>query len=187
MSHEDSQHTHLDTASDSASPAPACEHSRAMAADPDEQHAQLLRTAAELDNLRKRTRRDIAEADRQGREAVINDLVPVLDDLDRALRHAESGPLATGVRLVEREMLGALQKHSVTRFSVERGAPFDPSRHHALDRRETPDLAPGVVAEEFAAGYMHGNRLLRPALVAVAAAPAAAASPDVDGSGSEKP
>jgi molecular chaperone GrpE len=137
-----------------------------------ELHDQLLRTAAELDNQRKRAKREVEEAERRGREQVIENLVPVLDDLDRALHHAPPGPLTTGVRLVGRQLLGRLEKFNVTRFSAQ-GAPFNPELHHALEQRETVEFPPGSVAEEFAAGYLHGGRLLRPALVAVAKAPPA--------------
>jgi molecular chaperone GrpE len=134
---------------------------------------RLLRTAAELENTRKRSKRDVAEAERRGREAVFQDFVPVLDSLELALRTADPGPLTTGVRLVEKQLLGALEKFGVFRFSA-RGLKFDPSVHEAIEQRPTGALEPGMVAEEFTSGYVHQGRLLRPARVAVAAAPAAA-------------
>ena len=75
------------------------------------------------------------------------------------------------MRLVEKQLLGALEKFSVSRFSAV-GKAFDPSLHDAIQQVETTEHPPGVVAQEFASGYMHGARLLRAAMVAVAKAPA---------------
>jgi molecular chaperone GrpE len=148
------------------------------------QQEQLLRTAAELENLRKRSTRELADAQRQGQAAVIRELVPVLDNIERAIRHADDGPLTAGVRMVEKQFLGALERFTVTRFKVEPGSAFDPSLHHAVDQVETTELEPGSIAQEFAAGYMQGNRLLRPAMVSVAKKPA---GPAGEGTNDEEP
>jgi molecular chaperone GrpE len=95
----------------------------------------------------------------------------MLDNFERAIRHLPPGPMTTGVRLVEKDLLAALEKHTLSRFSAPKGTRFDPSIHDAVDQVETAEIEPGAVAEEFASGYMHGSRLLRAALVAVATAP----------------
>src|SRR3954464_1313594 len=85
---------------------------------------RLLRTAAEFENYKKRARKEVDEAQARGREGVLKDIFPVLDNLERALQHApEKDPLTVGVRLVEKELLKALEKFGVSRFSAV-GQPF---------------------------------------------------------------
>lgn len=144
-----------------------------------ELHDRLLRTAAEFENFKKRTKKEMDEASTRGREQLLKELLPALDNLDRALKHAPAGdPLAVGVQQTEKQLLQALEKFGVVRFSSV-GKPFDPSQHDAIQQVETTEHAPGVVAQEFASGYMIGPRLLRPAMVGVAKAP----EPKADGSG----
>jgi molecular chaperone GrpE len=139
----------------------------------DELKDRLLRTAAEFENYKKRARKEVDEAQARGREGVLKDIFPVLDNLERALQHApEKDPLTVGVRLVEKELLKALEKFGVSRFSAV-GQPFDPTVHDAIQQVETAEVPPGTVAQEFAKGYKSGDRLLRPAMVAVAKAPSA--------------
>jgi molecular chaperone GrpE len=132
---------------------------------------RLLRNAAEFENFKKRTKKEVDEAATRGREQLLKELLPALDNLERALKHAPEGdPLAVGVKQTEKQLLQALEKFGVTRFS-SLGKPFDPSMHDAIQQIETGDHAPGSVALEFASGYSLGTRLLRPAMVAVAKAP----------------
>jgi molecular chaperone GrpE len=132
---------------------------------------RLLRTAAEFENFKKRTKKEIDDAATRGREQLLKELLPALDNLERALKHAPDGdPLAIGVKQTEKQLLQALEKFGVTRFS-SLGKPFDPSLHDAIQQLETSDHPPGSVAQEFASGYTLGTRLLRPAMVAVAKAP----------------
>jgi molecular chaperone GrpE len=139
-----------------------------------ELHDRLLRTAAEFENWKKRAKREAEEAQARGREGLLKELLPALDNLERALKHApENDAVAAGVRLVEKQLLSSLEKFSVVRFSSV-GKPFDPSVHEAIQQVETSEHAPGVVAQEFASGYMQGTRLLRAAMVGVAKAPAPA-------------
>jgi molecular chaperone GrpE len=146
-----------------------------------ELHDRLLRMAAEFENWKKRAKREQDEAQNRGREALLKELLPSLDNLERALKHAaENDPLAVGVRLVEKQLLGALEKFQVTRFSSV-GKPFDPSLHEAIQQVETAEHPSGTVAQEFASGYMQGQRLLRPAMVGVAKAPAGDAKMSDDG------
>jgi molecular chaperone GrpE len=142
-------------------------------------HDRLLRTAAEFENFKKRTKKEAEEASTRGREQLLKELLPAIDNLERALKHAPAGdPLAVGVQQTEKILLQALEKFGVVRFSSV-GKPFDPSIHDAIQQVETSEHPPGSVAQEFASGYMIGPRLLRPAMVAVAKAPAGDTPPTV--------
>ncbi|HEX8953304.1 MAG TPA: nucleotide exchange factor GrpE [Polyangia bacterium] len=144
-----------------------------------ELHDRLLRTAADFENFKKRTKKEADEASIRGREQLLKELLPALDNLERALKHAPAGdPLAVGVQQTEKQLLQALEKFGVVRFAAV-GKPFDPSLHDAIQQVETNEYPPGTVAQEFASGYMLGPRLLRAALVAVAKAPAGDAPPTV--------
>jgi molecular chaperone GrpE len=137
-----------------------------------ELHDRLLRTAAEFENFKKRTKKEAEEASTRGREQLLKELLPALDNLARALQHAPAGdPLAVGVMQTEKQLLQALEKFGVVRFTSV-GKPFDPSLHDAIQQAETTEYPPGTVAQEFAPGYMLGQRLLRAAMVAVVKAPA---------------
>jgi molecular chaperone GrpE len=142
-----------------------------LEADNRELKDRLLRNAAEFENFKKRTKKEMDDSATRGREQLLKELLPALDNLERALKHAPEGdPLAVGVKQTEKQLLQALEKFGVTRFS-SLGKPFDPSLHDAIQQLETSDHAPGAVALEFASGYSLGTRLLRPAMVAVAKAP----------------
>jgi molecular chaperone GrpE len=147
---------------------------------------RLLRNAAEFENFKKRTKKEMDDAATRGREQLLKELLPALDNLERALKHAPEGdPLAVGVKQTEKQLLQALEKFGVTRFS-SLGKPFDPSQHDAIQQIETGDHAPGSVALEFASGYSLGTRLLRPAMVAVAKAPSnGGGGGDGDGGGGQ--
>jgi molecular chaperone GrpE len=136
---------------------------------------RLLRQAAELENYKKRTARERDDAIRFANENLIKDLLPAVDNLERALAHTapggdEGNPLAEGVSMVLRGLIDALAKHGVTPISAE-GQSFDPSKHEAMNQIETADHEPNSVVAELHKGYMLRDRLLRPALVSVAKAP----------------
>ena len=137
----------------------------------------FLRERAELENFKRRMQRDKSEALRFANEPLVRDLLPVVDNLERAIVHAQGGgngqPLSEGVQLVLRAFLDVLEKHGVTRVSAT-GEPFDPTRHEAVAQVETEDLPPNSVAEEHTPGYSLHNRLLRAAMVSVSKAPAGA-------------
>ena len=138
-----------------------------------ELHDRLLRTAADFENFKKRSKKEIDEGMTKGREQILKEILPVIDNLERALKHAPGDdPLAQGVRMVEKQLLQALEKFGVTRFSAL-GQPFDPAMHDAIQQVETQDQAPGTVAQEYSSGYMMSGKLLRPAMVAVAKKPEA--------------
>lgn len=140
----------------------------------DEKQDRLLRALAETENVRRRAQRDREEASRYGTESLLRDVVPVLDNFDRALdaarRQDNPGSLVEGVELIRRELLRVLERHGVTRYSAL-GQPFDPTRHEAIARVVTANAAPNTVVAETAPGYMLRDRVLRAAMVSVAAAP----------------
>ena len=142
-----------------------------------EQHDRLLRTQAELQNVLKRHEKERLERSRYAGEALARDLLSVVDDLERALQHAgeESRALAAGVELVHKSLLGVLARHGIERIEAK-GKPFDPSEHEAVAVVPTADADENTVIEEHRAGYRMGDRLLRPAMVAVARAPQAGGS-----------
>ncbi len=140
----------------------------------DEKQDRLLRALAEADNVRRRAQRERDEYARYANESLLRDLIPVLDNLDRALDAARAGGNAAGVvegvELIQRELLKVLERAGVTRYSAL-GQPFDPTRHEAIARTVRADVMPGTVVTEQLPGYLLHGRVLRPALVAVAAAP----------------
>ena len=129
---------------------------------------RLLRTAAEFDNYRKRMdreRRDLAE---YTAAEVIKDLLPIIDNLERALHAAEQDdPLRKGVELIHKQMLEMLRKRGVTPIEAL-GADFDPNFHQAVIHEESAQHREGEVMEELQRGYVVGDRLLRPSMVKVA-------------------
>ena len=142
---------------------------------------KLIRTAADFDNYRKRSRREVADAEKKGRDNLLNDLLPVFDNLERATAHgqsaAESSDPATikglidGISLVMKQFRDALGRLGIDRVESV-GQPFDPSVHEAIQHLETHEFQPGYVAAEVQPGYRAAERLIRPALVVVAKAPA---------------
>jgi molecular chaperone GrpE len=167
-----------DTASPSAEAAGAIESTaqdplEAAQAEQAKLKDQLLRTLADFDNFRKRTRRELGDAERRGREDVLKELLPVFDNLERAAQHAETASdvkaLADGLAMVLRHFTDTLCKLGIVRIDSV-GQPFDPAVHEAVQHLETSDFAPGVIAAEVQAGYKTGEKLIRPALVVVAKA-----------------
>jgi molecular chaperone GrpE len=138
-----------------------------------------LRLMAEFDNARKRAAREREEYVRFANESVIRELLPVLDNFDRAFRAArtEAGAaaVAAGVELIQRELLRVLEKVGAVPFSSV-GQPFDPERHEAVARVPTASHPEMTVVEETARGYLLNGRVLRPAMVMVAVAPDAPAT-----------
>jgi molecular chaperone GrpE len=136
---------------------------------------KYVRSVAELDNVRKRGRKDVDDARFDAQTRVLREMLPVIDNLERALAHAtaagdKSGVLE-GVRLVLRQFAQALERQNVHPVEAK-GKPFDPNEHEAVSQLETADAAAGTVVDVLQTGYRIGERLLRPALVVVAKAPA---------------
>ena len=126
------------------------------------------RTRAELDNFRKRAARDSAQAGERAKAGLVRDLLPVIDNLERALESAGEGEqhLAEGVRMVHGQLVAVLEREGIQGFSPE-GEPFDPSFHEALSTRT--DGESGVVLEVVEKGYRMNDSVLRPARVVVSA------------------
>jgi molecular chaperone GrpE len=148
---------------------------------------QLLRTAADFDNFRKRARKELIEAEQRGRDELLRDLLPVFDNLERAVQHAENATqvaaVVEGIRMVLRQFTDTLGKMSIQRVATI-GAPFDPSVHEAIQHLESSE-PPGTVIAEVQAGYKSGERLVRPALVVVAKAAAKPTEPQASESGDD--
>ena len=148
---------------------------------------QLLRTLAEGENQRKRHQRDKAETLKYAGAALAKELLSVADNLERALANIPASALAAdpalkalheGVTATERELKSVLERHQVRQIAPL-GEKFDSNFHQAMFEVESADVPPGHVAQVLQPGYvMHDERLLRPALVAVAKAPAAKAAND---------
>jgi molecular chaperone GrpE len=138
---------------------------------------KLLRTLAEMENLRRRTEREVADARLYGIAGFARDVLAVADNMHRALETSRSElreqadatvkALIEGVELTERELLKVLEKNGVKKFSPV-GEKFDPNVHQAMYEVPDSDVPPGHVAQVIQAGYMLGDRVLRPALVGVA-------------------
>jgi molecular chaperone GrpE len=142
-----------------------------MRREKDELQDRLLRTAAEFDNYRKRVDRDRRDQAEAATASALTDLLPIIDDLERALR-APTGDIEgfrRGIELIHQQMLELLRKRGVKPIEAI-GADFDPRYHQAVAHESSPDHREGEVIEEFARGYMLGDRLLRPAMVKVAKA-----------------
>jgi len=171
----------------------------ALTAERDEIKDRMLRIAAEFENAKKRARKEQEDAESKVREQVLRDMLDVIDNLERAVGAYGAGgapgaaasaapdPAAVlkGVGLVLRLFQSKLERYNVKPIAA-RGQPFDPRIHEAISRVETADVPPGAVAVELQRGYRIGERLLRPAMVSVATAPAgrdgkAAGGPDGGG------
>jgi molecular chaperone GrpE len=159
---------------------------------------KLLRALAEMENVRRRSEREVAEARIRGITSFASDILTVADNMARALeapaaelrQSADPGAksLLAGVELIERELMRVLEKHGVRKFEPH-GEKFDPNLHQAMYEVPDPLLPAGTVAQVVQAGYMIGDRVLRPALVVVAKggpkAPAAGSANDNAGSSPE--
>ena len=131
---------------------------------------EALRERAELDNQRKRLARDLDQARRFANEKLLSQLLPVLDSLEAGLKAAgdATGPLKDGLELTLRQLLKVGEDNGLAQINPE-GETFDPEWHQAISQLESPGAEPGSVLQVFQKGYALNERLLRPALVVVAA------------------
>lgn len=154
---------------------------------------RALRVAAEMENLRRRTEREVADARTYGITAFARDILAVADNMDRALKaldneireKAEAGvkALLDGVELTERELLKAMEKHGIARIEPM-GQKFDPNLHQAMFEVPDPSVPAGTVVQVVQPGYTIGGRVLRPAMVAIAkGGPKAGEAPANDNAG----
>jgi molecular chaperone GrpE len=149
----------------------------ARARDAAEAQERYLRTLADFENFRRRTAREREDWRRQAQEALLREILPALDNFDRALAvppaTGADPAFRTGVELIHRDFLSALERLGVRPFTAV-GQAFDPTRHEAVGRVERADLEDQTVVAEPLRGYLFQERVLRPAQVVVAVHPAAA-------------
>jgi molecular chaperone GrpE len=144
----------------------------AKAAKADEYLALAQRTQADFDNYRRRATRDAAAAQAKGLIKLAKELLPAVDDLDRALAAAEGAsddnPLVAGIKLVHADMVAGLARVGIEGYSPE-GERFDPQYHEAVVQQAVEGVEPGIVVEVYQRGYTLGDTIIRPARVVVAA------------------
>ena len=156
----------------------------ALTAERDEMKDRMLRIAAEFENWKRRARKEQDDGEAKVRESVLRDMLDVIDNLERAVGAFGEGAsvapgapapdaaaVLKGVALVLRVFQSKLERHNVKAFA-SRGEPFDPRLHEAISRVPTAEVPAGSVAVELQRGYRIGDKLLRPAMVSVAVAPA---------------
>lgn len=137
---------------------------------------QWVRSAADFDNFRKRSRKEVDDARKGGREELLKELLPVFDNLERAIQSAQRAtevkPVAEGLSMILRQFGETLNRGNIQRVPAV-GQPFDPSVHEAIQQVETDEHPPGTVIAEVQPGYTQGDRLVRAAMVVVAKAKSA--------------
>ena len=139
---------------------------------------RMLRIAADFDNWKKRARRDQADGEMQAKESVLRDFLEIVDSLERATivwadgKEIDAKSVRDGVDLVLRQFRSKLERYDVKPMEAT-GVPFDPRMHEAVSQIPSATVTPGLVLHELQKGYLIGEKLLRPAMVVVAAAPSA--------------
>jgi molecular chaperone GrpE len=180
MSNEDSTDPKAPNATEAAStPEATPDPVAALTAERDKFRDAALRAMADLDNYRKRARKDSEEASRKAKEDVIRELLPVFDNLERALQYTSSSTdpkaITKGIEMVLRLFEDTIGKLGAKRLRTI-GQPFDPSQHDAIQQIHHEEHPAGIVAHEELAGYVLNDRLLRPAMVVVSKGPAEGSS-----------
>ena len=143
-----------------------------------ELYDRMLRIAADFDNWKKRARRDQADGEMQAKESVLRDFLEIVDSLERATvvwaggQEIDAKSVRDGVELVLRQFRSKLERYDVKPMEAT-GVPFDPHMHEAVSQIPSATVTPGLVLHELQKGYLIGEKLLRPAMVVVAAAPSA--------------
>jgi len=144
-----------------------------IAAELDEANNRVLRAQAELENYRKRARRELEEERRYANLPLLQDLLGVLDNLDRAVLHAEQSEQAAGllegVKMVSSQLRMTLEKYHCVPIAAE-GSAFDPHLHEAIGKEPCSDQPPGIVTRVTQPGYCLHDRVVRPAQVMISAA-----------------
>ena len=139
----------------------------------EELNNKYLRLYAEFDNYKKRVNKDKEELVKFGNESLIYELLPILDSLELALKHAQEesqAGIVQGVEMTLKELQRTLEKFGVSKIEAA-GKKFDPSIHHAMTQTEREDLDEKMVAEVLRSGYLYRDKVLRPSLVAVSIKP----------------
>lgn len=182
--------TSPDSAEPEAQAVPVADEALAAAtAERDAYKDQLLRLRAEFDNYRKRMAKENERVRQTAAESLIRDLLPAVDNLERALAHAGSNGdgagLAEGVGMIQKQLCDTLARHGLAPIPAM-GEPFDPAVHEALACLPSADVPPNHVCQEFQKGYRLGGHVLRPSQVAVSSAPPQPEADDVDGETSDE-
>jgi molecular chaperone GrpE len=139
----------------------------------EELNNKYLRLYAEFDNYKKKVNRDKEELAKYGNESLIYELLPIIDSLELALKHATEDSrtgIVEGVEMTLKELYRTLEKFGVSKIQAA-GKPFDPSIHHAMTQVEREDMEDKMVAEELRSGYSYREKVLRPSLVSVSTKP----------------
>lgn len=140
---------------------------------------RTLRIAADFENYRKRAKKDLEEAEHKARVSLLKEMLPVFDNLARAVEHGsevqDAKPIIEGARMVTMQFEENLAKFGLKRIESV-GKVFDPTIHDAISQEESHEAKPGTIIKEFLAGYMLGDRLLRASMVVVARAGAGSGS-----------
>jgi molecular chaperone GrpE len=155
-----------------------------------EDHERSLRAAADLENYKKRAQKEKEEVQKFGSEKLLKDLLPVMDNLDRAMDAATKSPdfasFQKGVAMTRKSFEDTLARHGVKHFSAK-GQVFDPRLHEAMSQVETAEVPAGHVAFEVLRGFYLNDRLARPAMVVVARAPAPPPEPPAPAAAADTP
>lgn len=157
---------------------PSLDEVELLRAERDDMRDRFMRALADAENARKRGERDRREAEQYGGSKLARDLLPVYDNLRRALdaatdqHRAEAAALIEGVELTLRELLSVMTKHNVTPVAPEVGDQFDPQLHQAMFEAPVPGTKAGQIIQVMTEGFLLHDRLLRPAQVGVSSSPA---------------
>lgn len=146
----------------------------AVIAERDEYKDRFMRALADVENMRKRSERDRREAEQYGGSKLARDMMPIYDNLKRALDaggETQDGVIE-GIQLTLKELLNVFAKHGITVVAPELGDTFDPQMHQAMFEAPVPDTKAGEIIQVMAEGFMLHERLLRPAQVGVSSTPA---------------
>lgn len=138
-----------------------------LKAELDEKADLHLRLQAEFDNFRRRTLKEKEELRKTANSDLLSDLLPVLDNFDRALVHAESSPILEGIVMVQKQMLDILDRAGLAKVGEE-GEMFDPNFHEAVMQEPADGVESGTILQVFQPGYKYQDKLLRAAMVKVA-------------------
>ncbi len=173
-----------------AGEAPAADPLEEAVAEAQRMKQQWMRCAADFDNFRKRSRRELEDTRKAGREELLKDVLPVFDNLERAIASAERAtdvkPVAEGLKMVLRQFVDTIGRFGISKVPTI-GNRFDPTIHEAIQQIETDEHPAGAIVAEVQPGYLQGDRLVRAAMVVVAKPTAkAAAATDDDGDNTEK-
>jgi molecular chaperone GrpE len=136
---------------------------------------QLLRLAADFENFRKRTARQMEENRKSALEQVLLDFVEVTDNFDRALKSARTAEdmnsIISGIEQLSKQFFSILQKYGIEKIESEKASEFDPHRHEAVQHVETSEVPDNTIVEVYKPGYALNSKVIRPAMVSVARCP----------------